>query len=341
MKKKFLLVAFVLLGIFFTSCSQYANENPQDTVLKGTIKFAHEGNLYLIGYADSINKILGKKTTIDTTKIDRNGEYRFSIHAQSANEYELKLMDTILVTDIYIAPGNKVILNFDEIHSDPYFSKNDMEGKYNDFRVKLSRKFYFEPEVKQMYYISANYLHIDQFDSFVKMRRNQQMTFFDDYFKGQKPDPEFEKYARAEINYQYGIDKLMFLWKKRIKNIDIFPDSSYYSDISKKGYLENPDALNSPAYIHFLNLYINNMYGEKMVKNAIRNKDAKPINTTIEKYKLTLSTLNKPYRDIVLYNIITTEMNSAESDALFRNKSKPSIDILIDWLRKKYPEKGL
>jgi hypothetical protein len=339
MKKKLFILALLLAPVLFlNSCTWQSNEKQGDTIIKGKIRFASGGDLYLIGYADSIDKILGKKTVLDTAAIGKDGSYRFSIHPKTANEFELKLKDTIILTDVYIAPKNKLSINFGNEHTDPVVSTDNLEGMYNDYRVKLNRKFYFEPEVKQMYYISANYLHVEQFDSFVQVRRKQQLAFFDSYFKGQKPDPEFEKYARSEINYQYGIDKMMFLWKKRIKNVDVFPGPAYYQDISDKAYLENPDALNSPAYYHFLNLYINNIYGERLVKNEIKPIGGEPIKPAVEKMKIAKQSIKEPYFYIVSDNIIASDISSMELQE-FRTKNPDQKQLslnLLKWFEEKY-----
>ena len=333
---RFILFVGLLASLVCYNCSQRKIINPKDTILQGNIKFATAGPIYLLGYADSLDMILGIKTVMDTTPLQKNGDYYFSLHTKHAGIYDIRLNDSTLLADIYIRPEDKLNIDFGDKYSAPQINTVNMEGKYNAFRLNITQKFYREPEVKQMYYISANYFDLKSFNTFSLKRKNQMLAFFDSTFKGQKIDPDFEKYTRAEINYQYGIDKLMFLWKKRIKNMDILPDSSYYADINTKAYLENSSALSSPAYIHFLKLYINNMYGEIMVKKQINTANTNTVNPVIEKYKLATTLIGGPFSSLVTLNIIKSEMLEDEYQALKQNKSQSALALMEAWFQHKY-----
>ena len=333
--KRFFLGFCLLLVLILTGC--HVRENPQDTVLKGRIGFACKGSLFLVGYADSIDKFLGKKSTMDTATIDENGNYRFVLHPQGPNIYDLKSADSLWLPSIYICPTNKLVINFNEKNKDPRIDTSNLEGMYNDFRVKLTYKFFKENTVNQFYYIGANYITINQFDTFVQGRKKQMIVFFDNYFKGQNISPDFKKYALAEINYQYGIDKMMYVWKHRIKNKDIIPDSAYYRDITNKIYLENPDAMFGPAYYHYLNLYVNNIYGESLVKNASRPEmNQKLFAEPIEKIEIAFYSLGLHYQDIVICNIIAGEMSNTEYQRLKAANSARTYQALLVWFEKKY-----
>ena len=336
--KRPVLCFFVASAIILAGCQRQVHENAGDTVLKGNIKFASHGSLYLLGYSDSIDKFLGRKTVLDSDRIENNGDYRFVFHPKSPNIYDLKSADSLLLSSIYISPFNKLTISFGDKYSDPIIDTSKMEGKYNDYREKLIQKFYKDNAVKQFYYIGANYLTLTQFDSFVLARKEQMHAFFENYFKGQKLDPGFEKYALAEINYQYGIDKLMFLWKHRIKNKDVTVDSTYYKDISGKAYLENPDAMGSPAYYHYLNLYINNMYGEMLVKKQDDHIKEKRANPVVEKYNLACQNISWEYNLIVIFNIIRDDMTSSEYNAALRNTPSSKEGAMLKWFHKKYPD---
>jgi len=324
----------ILVFTNLSACTHEPKENPGDTILKGHINFDFKGPLYLSGYADSMDQILGRKTVLDTAVIDKKGNYRFVLHACQSCIYDLKTADSLWLSSLYISPQNKLKIDFNERLKDPVIDTSNMEGRYNDFRVKLTWKFFKENETKQFYYIGANYLTLNQFDTFVQGRRKQMHSFYDQYFKGLKPDEEFQKYALAEIDYQYGIDKMMFLWKHRIKDVDIFPDSSYYKYITSTSYLNNPDAISSQAYAHYLILYINNIYGEMLAKNHLPT----PVHPIAEKYSLACINLEEPFRDIVIANLIVSDMKPSEYKAISADKLKPVYIALIDWINQKYPE---
>ena len=335
--KRFFLGYCLLSVLILAGCRD--RENPQDTVLKGKIGFAYKGPLFLVGYADSIDKFLGKKSVMDTATIDNNGNYRFALHPHCANIYDLKSADSLLLPSIYLCPRNKLVINFNEKNKDSRIDTSNMDGMYNDFRVKLTYKFFKENTVKQFYYIGANYITINQFDTFVQGRRKQMLAFFDNYFKGQNISPDFKKYALAEIDYQYGIDKMMYVWKHRIKNKDVIPDSSYYKDITNKAYLENPDAMFSPSYYHYLNLYVNNLYGESIVKNPIRPEwKGKPMSPDLEKFDIAMNDLNEPFRDIVICNIIKDDMTPDEFKTIKNRNINPDYLYreMLKWFENKY-----
>jgi len=329
---------YFLIIVCLASCNLIQKDNPADTILKGHIGFAVKGPLYLTGYADSIDRFLGRKTVLDTAFIDDKGNYRFVIHSHTPNIYDLKSADSFLLSSIYICPKNKLTIDFKEPFKDPVIDTSKPEGKYNDFRIKLTWKFFKDNDTKQFYYIGANYLTVNQFDTFVQGRKNQMHLFYDQYFKGVKTDPSFEKYALSEIDYQYGIDKMMFLWKHRIKNVDVFPDSSYYKDITTKKYLNNPDAICSPAYYHFLNLYINNIYGEEVVKHPVRPQwEGKPMSPAMEKFNMAVQKLDPPYSNIVICKIVVDDMPAAEFKKLKTGKSQNQIiGALAKWFEDKY-----
>lgn len=335
--KKALWYLYIVSAMSFAGCHLHDHENPQDTVLKGNIGFACKGPLFLMGYADSTDKFLGRKSVLYSAKIEENGDYRFVFHPNAPNIYDLKSADSFLLSSIYLCPTNKLMIHFAKKYDDPVIDTSNMEGKYNDFRVKLTQKFYKENAVKQFYYIGANYITINQFDTFVQGRKKQMNAFFENYFKGQKISPDFKKYALSEIKYQYGIDKMMFLWKKRIKSMTIFPDSSYYKDITNKSYLENPDAMFSPAYYHYLNLYINNIYGQMMMSNQPLPKwKGKPMSPALAKYEIAIMNLKEPFFDIVAYNIIVGDMSDDEYKTVKANRSASMNLALHEWFENKY-----
>jgi hypothetical protein len=328
------LIIITMVTVNAWRCSPYEKENPGDTIIKGNIKFAKNQKMFLSGFADSISSYLDIKTVLDTALIDDLGNYRFSIHSSLANIYELRLADSVLITDLYLRPTDKLTFNFNGKYKDPLILSGADERNYNDFRLKLNRRFYFEPEIHQIYYISSNYMDVKAFDDFMHKRRQQMIAFYEDYFKDRKPDPAFDNYARSEISYQYGIDKLNYLVKKRIKNLDVFPDASYYKDITEKDYLNNAKAIGSPAYYHFLKLYIENLYGEKMAKHEIVHQGPGYINPPAEKYKLAIHYLSGSARDIELYIIIVNDMSKAE----WKTFANRSVESLTAWFKKKYPE---
>jgi len=329
---KYLTFTFLIV-LAISGCQLKRTENYGAMQINGRIKFACNQKIFLLGYPDSVSMFTGKKVVLDTFLINKDGDFYFNIKPSVSNIYELRLADTVLMSDLYLIPNNTLTLHFLKKYDVSRIDTSNITGKCNDYRAKLEYQFYREPQIKQLYYISANYMTVPMFDSFCKDRRTRMLNFYANYFNDKYPDRDFDNYARAELKYQYAIDKLMYLWKKRIKNMDVFPDSIYY-DFSVKSYLEDKDALQSQAYFHFLKLYINNIYGEDIVKKSRSLQETQTKNPVIEKYKLAIKNLSIPFRDIVLCNIISGEMTREE----FTSISKSGMVAMKKWFENKYPE---
>ena len=56
----------------------------------------------------------------------------------------------------------------------------------------------------------------------------------------------------------------------------------------------------------------------------------------VEKYKLATRLLDRPYRDVVIYNIIFNDIKDIGNDKKLDDQLTNSLDKMIEWFRKKY-----
>jgi len=119
-----------------------------------------------------------------------------------------------------------------------------------------------------------------------------------------------------------------------MKGENIKIDSSYF-EFETPAFIENKDAINCPAYIRFLNLYIKDNY-ERMVEHGdLPTEKSGKLIPGVEKYKLALKTLKQPMRDVVIFNII---YNDIQDNIMWDNIRKSS-DLPMDSLMKLFTDK--
>lgn len=326
---------FLLLFCFASGCSSTQNDvDLNSSVIKGHTFFKKGTKLFLFGYADSVDLFLDNLSAIDTSLVDENGDYYFS-HKLSLNTvYELQTKDSVLVPILYLSPGKEVIFNITSSNQAPVFNTSTLEGKYNDYFMKLIDTFYKEPEAKQFYYISSNFLEIEQFDDYITKRRDRQLTFYENYFGSENVDSNFKKFAHNQILYQFGIDKMYWVIKKRMKGMKLKIDASYH-DFLRTSYIQNDNAINCPAYIRFIKFYLKDSYERKVEKDISINK--LPVHIpAVEKYKIATKNFKGLALKAALYNIISDDIYGIGNNEIYKEVSLKSFDKILLIFRQKY-----
>ena len=327
--------ALAFFCFIFSGCFSNQKEDAQSTVIKGHIQFPEKDKIYFYSYADSADLFLDNKSAMDSALIDKDGNYLFTLHFKNPFVFNLVIGNKNLVTNFFIGPGDHMKINFvGKDHAVEIFPSGDV-AKYNTYLLKFLYTFYQDPLIKQQYYIVSNYMDLQQFVSYNESRKQEQLNFFQNFFRNDSLHKEFKDNALNTINYGIAVDRLMYLWKKRMKGQRVDADSTYFS-FETSSFVENIEAFSCPSYIRFLNLYIKDTY-ERMVEGGklSAGKSGNPI-PQVEKFKLAKRLLDRPYCDVVLYNVIRADMNDVANKNERHQSSKIPLDSMITWFIDKY-----
>lgn len=278
------------------------------TIIKGKIEFSPGNSIDLYAYPDEFQKYLNKKIIIASVPVGKTGEFSFLLNFYQPSAFDLKIGNRILVSNLFLCPNDEITINFDGAELNPRITLNAKGGKSNQFLLIFDEKFFKTPRIKRDYYINSNFLRADEYSEYLKARRIQELRSYDEYFSDAPPRKEFATYVLSEINYQYAVDKLMYLWKKGIKNKQVDVSNDYYDFVSKD-FIENPAALNSPSYVHFLNLYFIKLYEEQQIRiQQAGNRNG--MHESLEKITVAEQNFSGLSRQIITLNILKDEANS-------------------------------
>ena len=333
---KWVLIALFSCVVFLLNgCDSPPNQHTDGTVINGNIQFPPGSKIYFTSFADSINLFLERKSILDSALIDEKGNYSLNINLHSSCAFNLECGNKILVPNLFLSPDDNLTINFVGRDSRPVILRSRQEAKYNTFLLQLVDSFYNDPVLKPQYYIASNYMDLSQFVNYTDTRRKHQISFFNEFFKGDSLRTEFRDYAVNTIEYGIAVDRLLYLWKKRMKSETVNPDSSYFY-FEGASYLENRNALTCPAYVHFLNLYIMDVYVRMLEKGTLPEDKSKAMVPQVEKFKLAVRLLNRPFRDVVLLNIISNDINSLAGKESDLPGTSSSINERVEWFKKRY-----
>ena len=125
-------------------------------------------------------------------------------------------------------------------------------------------------------------MDIHQFTTYNNNRKQKQLNFFAKFFANDSINTDFRNYVVNTINYGIAVDRLMYIWKKRMKSENIYGDSTYFS-FETPDFIENINAFNCPAYIRFLNLYIKDTYERMVEKGELTIDKSEVLKPSVEK----------------------------------------------------------
>ena len=313
---KWIIFIISLLILLFLSIAGSNNQkskpgNDNFTGIKGKIIFSSGNSIDLYAYPDLFQKFLNKKIIIASAPVDSRGKFSFSFNFYQSSAFDLKIGNRILASNLFLCPGDQLTINFPDTAKGPEITSNAKGGRNNRFLLLFNEKFFKDPKTMRDYYINSNFLPINEYVEFLKTRRTNQFKLYEEFFAESPPEEVFSTYIQSEINYQYALDKLMYLWKKGIKNKQVYTGSDYY-DFLSQDFIENPVALNSPSYVHFLNLYFTNLYEEHLLKIQ-QPKTLNRVDLTFEKLMVAKQIFSGLSLHVITLNILNDESNSVDS----------------------------
>jgi hypothetical protein len=302
----------LFLGIAGLNKQKTKVEPDSFTIIKGKVEFATGNSVDLYIYPDLPQKYLTKKILIASVPLDSKGNFSILSNLYQPSAFDLRIGNRILASNLFLCPGDKITINFRDTLSNPQVSSNTKGEKNNQFLLLFNERFFKDPKTMRDYYINSNFLTADEYSEFLKDRREQQKKMYDEFFTRASPRKEFETFVQSEINYQYAVDKLMYVWKKGIKNKEAHIRKDYYAFLSND-FIENPAAVNSPSYMHFLNLYFTILYEEQLLK-AQNQKEKTRVNQSSEKLRFAKKTFSGLSLQIITLKILDDEANAVDKE---------------------------
>jgi hypothetical protein len=311
---------------FFSRCT----ENNSSTTINGRIEKHAAGQVYFYSYPDSSALYADQMIIMDSCAVDGNGDYSLAVHPGFSHVFNLEYERKNLVSNFFISSGDKITIDFRGVSFIPEITSKGKASSYNNYLLDFQKAFYTDSAVKQQYYIVSNYFDLQQYARFNDERKHKQLELYRNYFKEDAVDSAFSNYALNSIKYGIAVDRLMYLWKKRMKNEHIDFDPAFLN-FETKYFLENKNALIVPAYIRFLNLYVKDLYERKVQDGVYAGQNQNPFE---EKGNLAETYLSLPFREVVLYNLALDDMKSVSSEN--RNSHSVSLDKLVPAFIQKY-----
>jgi hypothetical protein len=317
------------------SCSDRSESVSDKTVVRGVIERPASGYVYFYSYADSGDYFMGITSALDSALPDAKGYFVLEPEVKQYCYFSLFYDRKDLVTNLVVHENDRLDIDFIGEQRVPKIVSKGNTSAFNTYLLKFTDEFYHKPAVKKEYYVSSNYMEVGPYAEYTDKRRLAMMDYYSNYFKGEQLDPLFLDYTLLAIKYEFGCDRLMYLWKKRMKGELIFPDSSYLAFVNPE-YLSNEDALLSPSYIRFVNLYIKEMYERKLESGEFLKVGSTPIIANVEKYKIASSLLNGKVRDVVYYNLAFNELKAMNSLSDSLHSSRQSPELVLKAFEQKY-----
>lgn len=278
--------------------------------------------VYLYRYADSISLTHLTKIKVDSTPVSSNGTFQFKFKEpyQSAF-FDLGNESYLFAKNIFITRGENLKLIFDVSADPPQMLNRDIIGKYNQMLQDFSDSFYRSPAVKQFYYVGSNFLLAPEYAVYIDKRRQDQLKFAQSLLNDPDADTLFKTYLLSEINYQWANDKIAFLWKKWVRNEEVPLNSDYYNFLQELP-INNPQALISPAYIRFIEMYIREMHRQL----PIELQQAEP------SVKLKCDLARQKFEGIAykvsLWHILMEEVGTIQSLTGYDQSQKDKVELL-------------
>ena len=188
-----------LVFVVFAGCNSDRHKNSGIAIIQGNIQFPVNDKIYFYSYADSADIYLENKSAMDSSMVDKKGNYIFKLRCKNPLVFNLESGNKNLVTNLFISPGDDITINFSGKNNIPQVTPFSKAAEYNVYLIKFLDAFYLDPLVKQQYYIVSNYLDLNQFISYNEERKQSQLQFFKGFFREDSLKKEFKDLEGALI----------------------------------------------------------------------------------------------------------------------------------------------
>lgn len=328
------LLALLLIQLIFVGCFSGSDNNKHEITIKGNVERKSDDKIYLYSYKDSVDFFISQKSILDSSLIDSNGDFNFYIKSRNPLVFNIQYGSSDLVSNMIVLPGDQLTFRFQGDHNDPAVVSEGEASSFNSYLLQFIHKFYKEEAIKKEYYIASNYMDIKTYEGYLDKRQQQMLNNYAVFSNGVVLKKEYHDYAVNTIKYEIASDKLMYLWKKRMKGEPVYPDSGYFAFATPE-FVENVDAFITPSYIRFLNLYFKEIYGQKVESGELPEDKSKSLIPSPEKYKLANKMFTGRFLQALLYNILLDDANGSEG-ANTKYYMGKNLDSLLYLFKEKY-----
>lgn len=310
MMKSVFIINFVIALFLYTHLASCGNEVQRaDTLVE--VQLLHKPQriekIYLYAFPDSFSVLHSGKVLIDSFPGNEKGVFFMKLPSwKKADFIDLAISTEPLCSNLFLVPGQHLTLQFDCSQTPAILSNRNSLDDYNRFLQEFSDTFYRNPVAREFYYAKSNYLLAPDYAKYIDQRHQQELSFSNAVRNDTTLDRTFRSFLQYEIDYQWANDKIAFLWKKWIRNEEVPVDSGYYNFL-KVIKVDNPDALHSPAYWRFLQLYIREMHRQLPLDSLTS------VNPSYAKCHLAQKLTSGVALKIALLHILNNEMDNARS----------------------------
>ncbi|TAL41167.1 MAG: DUF4369 domain-containing protein, partial [Chitinophagaceae bacterium] len=127
------LLSLLFLGIAGSIKQKNKPETENFTLIKGKIEFSSGKSIDLYTYPDIFQKYLNKKILIASAPVDNKGRFSFSFNCYQPSAFDLKIGNRILVSNLFLCPGDQLTINFRDTALNPHINVNEKGGRNNQF----------------------------------------------------------------------------------------------------------------------------------------------------------------------------------------------------------------
>lgn len=289
----------------------------------------------LIYFHSVQDMVAGNMLPVVKARINAEGRFLISFDLKTTTRFFLSNDTLRLASQAYLSPGDSLFL---DVGKDSIDAKGRGSDKIN-FIVAFNDSFFDGRPKKEVLANAFTNLDMQHFLLFRdKMRRNE-LSFLNECYQNKKADKDFRDVMIAEINYQFALDKLQYLWRHDTsgshKNI---PHDASYFKMSDDIPLESRTAISSPAYWLYLREFISTLWFDKF--EHLNSNDRKAFNRKqyATKFRMVDSLLHQPYNDMEKGELICEKLKSLQWKPFSRKTIKTEADSLLQVWRNTKPD---
>lgn len=234
------------IALLLTTILVSFNLSAKKTIFSGHFERTAASGISLQYTPDPIADIERHKTFVET-ELDENKSFRLEFDIEHPVMINVMNGKDWLFYNMFISPGDSIYMVF----SDSMMEITGAGEKQLGFMFEHADKYLFDPVVTKEY--NSSYVRLDPLDyaGFWEKRMNDQLDYFENYFKDTIVADDFKRAFEYEVQYDYGVHLVQYAWRRRKDHRFLFRTPGYI-DYLDKIKVNNPGALISDRYIRFL-----------------------------------------------------------------------------------------
>ncbi len=260
----------------------------EKTTIRGKIENPVDDYVTIHYFKNYIDRILLDQSA-DTVKLNADNSFVYTKELKHPIEFTLKNGIRWTLSNKFLKPG-------DELKLDITFSgKNETEldintdwTNDNKFLNDFIKRFYVDVNTDE--YERAFSEPVDSFLVFINNRKKEQLDFLNENADDYGISELFKKYIKAEINYNWALDRSRYVTFSKGRNVDIVVNSAgeKYFDYIDELELSDPISPSNMSFPVILIEYLNALYTYRKADTSVKLpvKDPALIKLDIAKEKL-------------------------------------------------------